>query len=69
MAELLRRDLVHDRAASARQLDAPIRGTGVDHDYLNLLVERLRSDAVETAAEVISTVLHRDHDREHAATR
>src|SRR5204863_8216655 len=58
VAELLGRDLVHDRAASARQLDAPIRGARVDHDYLDLLVERLRSDAVEAAAEVISTVLH-----------
>ena len=69
VAELLGRDLVHDRAGGTRSLGAPVRRARVDDDHLDVLVDLLRGDPVQAAREVGAAVLDRDDDRDHARCR
>ena len=67
VAELLRRDLVHDRAAFTRPLGAPVRGARVDDHDLDLLLHLLRGDAGKAAREVGTAVPDGDDDRDQGA--
>ena len=65
VAELLGRDLVHDRPGGTRALGAAVRRARVDDHDLDLLLDPLRGDAREAAREVGAAVLDRDDDGDH----
>jgi hypothetical protein len=60
--ELVRRDLAHHRPRCPGELGTPVGRPGVDDDDLDLLVRRLFGKAGEATAEIVSSVLHGNHD-------
>ena len=66
VAELLRCDLVHDRAVFTRLLGAAVGGARVHDNHLDLLLDLLGGDAGEATREIGTAVLDGNDDRDHA---